>query len=128
MEAYEVGEEEVQGPDPKMLQVAMMHPKNSVWNTAVVSILVEMAEKTCEARRLPERPRAYIRYLVEEKLGRVWKEWKGAQRRLTPHGLESWAEVEERLERTRIERGKVIRQRERRVKVRLRFQRVWAES
>lgn len=119
VDAYERGDEDAQGPDRTMLQIAMEHTKESVWNREVVSILVTLANDMNKTRRLPERPRVYIRFLVEEKLERVCKEWKRAQRRVTDNGgLESWGDVEARLERTRLERGKIIRQRERRAKVR----------
>jgi|HubBroStandDraft_6_1064221.scaffolds.fasta_scaffold219245_2 hypothetical protein len=107
-------------PDESDLRFDMREGPDSMWNSAVIDILVKKVQKAHKKSRyvIPERSRAYFLDLVQDKFKRARRSWKRGQAQLTEADvLETPEEVEARLVADKTRRLMNVRTRERRVQV-----------
>jgi len=105
------------GPNVEDLRIDMRGKINSVWNQAVIEILLAEVKKE-DFEGLPDRSDAYLADKIEGKLERVRTVWRTAQPRVTETGdLETIEEVERRMVDAKETREKVVRANTRRKSV-----------
>ena len=113
------------GPDPDNLAFDLAHGTTSLWNSAVVEILLRMFQKrSSEEKWLVTKPDNYVRLDLKNRYKKLRTAWLRGQPKLTRNGvLETPAEVEARLLEQMARLGKESRQATRRRNVGLRLPR-----
>ena len=110
------------GPDKHNLRFDMASGPKSQWNRAVLMILMKKLKKACKESRLrvPDRSEAYYLDILTDRYKRARSAWRRAQLKVTEaDALETPAEVEERLLKSKEIQLRQARTRERRAAVRV---------
>jgi hypothetical protein len=105
-------------PDEDNLLFDFRHGHDSMWNDAVVNILVRKLQESCRPPIFPPKPESYLADLVQDRYRRVRAAWRHGLPRTTDEGiLETPDALEDRLVRGKDHQLKTARRRERRTAV-----------
>ncbi|KAI6006409.1 hypothetical protein EDC04DRAFT_2548020, partial [Pisolithus marmoratus] len=94
------------GPDPINLQWDFTGPVSSLWNQAVIEILLDKLHALCTEEKWTTKPRSdkYWKEAIKQKFNRIKVTWtKGRPKRLETGILETPAQVAARLMHTKMD-------------------------
>jgi hypothetical protein len=118
-DVYSYEYEDGPGPNCKDIAFDLRHGSKSPWNDKVIGLLLEELRRRGDRENWPfQRSEAYFREILQERFKRLRTIWTAAQPKVTPKGgLETPAEVEQRLIAKKDEVLKAARQNTRRKNV-----------
>ncbi|KAG1868932.1 hypothetical protein DFJ58DRAFT_623413, partial [Suillus subalutaceus] len=109
-DVYSYEYEDCPGPNTQNPAFDLKHRSNTPWNAKILDILLEeLKKRTIEEEWLFRRLDGYYKVILEDRYKWLWTVWRAAQPKVTAKGgLETAAEVEERLIAKRDENLKSV--------------------